>query len=75
MNGIYNHKTISFYWPFGPRDSGPVGKPIIPPYGVIKGLLVRQSSLADSITLDAIYLEHPSKGGSPMLDFRSSGVI
>ena len=23
MNEIHNHKTISFCWPFGPRDSGP----------------------------------------------------
>ena len=27
MSAIYNHKTISFCWPFGLRDSGMVGKP------------------------------------------------
>jgi len=28
--------------------------------GIIKGLPVRQSSLADRVTLDAFYLGHPS---------------
>jgi len=55
MNAIVNHKTISFYWPFGPRDSGPVRKPIIPHLRRYQGFAV----VHYSITLDALYLGHP----------------
>ena len=67
MNEILNHKTISFCWPFGPRDSGPVGKPIMPHLQRYQGFAVRQSSLADSVILDALYWG--------ILDFRSIGVV
>jgi len=55
MNEMYNHKTISFSWPFGPRDSGPVGKPIIPHLLRYQGFTV----VNYSVTLDALYLGHP----------------
>jgi len=55
MNDIYNHKTISFCWPFGPRDSGPVGKPIMPHLRRYQGFAV----VHYSVTLDALYLGHP----------------
>ena len=55
MNEIYNHKTISFCWPFGPRDSGPVGKPIIPHLGRYQGFAI----VHYSVSLDALYLGHP----------------
>ena len=63
MNEIYNHKTISFCWPFGPRDSGPVGKPIIPHLRRYQGFAV----VHYSVTLV------PCIWG--ILDFRSIGVI
>ena len=69
MNEIYNHKTISFCWPFDPHDSGPVGKPIIPHLLRYQGFAV----VHYSITLDALYLGHPSKGGSPTSTFAQSG--
>ena len=52
MSEIHNHETISFCWPFGLRDSGPVGKPIIPH-------LRRYQGVHYSVTLDALYLGHP----------------
>jgi len=55
MNEIVNHKTISFCWPFGPRDSGPVGKPIMPHLRRYQGFAV----IYYSVTLDALYLGHP----------------
>jgi len=55
MNEIVNHKTISFCWPFGPRDSGPVGKAIIPHLRRYQGFAVERYS----VTLDALYLGHP----------------
>jgi len=55
MNEIVNHKTISFCWPFGPRDSGPVGKPIMPHLRRYQGFAV----VHYSVTLDALYLGHP----------------
>jgi hypothetical protein len=38
----------------------PVGMPIIP-LRHYQGFAVRQSSLADSVTLDTLYLGHPPK--------------
>jgi len=55
MNDLYNHKTISFCWPFGPRVSGPAGKPIIPHLRRYQGF----AGVHYSITLDALYLGHP----------------
>ena len=55
MNEIVNHKTISFCWPFGPRDSGSVGKPIMPHLLRYQGFAV----VHYSVTLDALYLGHP----------------
>jgi len=69
MNAIVNHKTISFCWPFGPRDSGPEGKPIIPHLRRYQGFAV----VHYSVTLDALYLGYPSKGGSPTSTFAQSG--
>ena len=63
MNEIVNHKTISFCWPFGPRDSGPVGKPIMPHLRRYQGFAV----VHYSVTLDALYWG--------ILDFRSIGVV
>jgi len=55
MNEIVNNKTISFCWPFGLRDSGPVGKPINPHLRRYQGFAV----VYYSVTLDALYPGHP----------------
>jgi hypothetical protein len=62
MNEIVNHKAISFFWPFGPRDSSSAGKPIMLHLGRYRGFAVRQGSLADSVNVGALYQGHPSKG-------------